>query len=114
MKLTEQAYTKLIEQDLAFINKHLPDSLETDHIKVVLCNSIDMHYSNTISQMQPEWVACSDQLPPSMEHVLCYVNGEVHSRLFSRELIELSNEEFIERCQVTHWMPLPSPPNTAS
>jgi len=44
LTINKEAYTKLIEQDLKVLDKNCKNSLELDHIKLVLCNSIDMHY----------------------------------------------------------------------
>lgn len=44
IKIDKKSYEKLIKEDLEFLNKHCPDSLELDHIKLILCSSIDWHY----------------------------------------------------------------------
>lgn len=44
LKMNKKAYIELIEQDLAFLNKHCPDTPELDHIKLIVCKSIDWHY----------------------------------------------------------------------
>lgn len=44
IKIDKNAYEKLIKEDLDFLNKHCPDSLELDHIKVIICSSIDWYY----------------------------------------------------------------------
>lgn len=44
MKISKEAYEKLIKEDLDFLNKHCPDNLELDHIKLILCSSIDWYY----------------------------------------------------------------------
>ena len=44
IKIDKNAYEKLIKEDLDFLNKHYPDSLEFDHIKLIVCSSIDWHY----------------------------------------------------------------------
>lgn len=41
IKISKEAYKKLIKEDLDFLNKHCPDSLELDHIKAIICGSID-------------------------------------------------------------------------
>jgi len=46
-QLTKEAYTKLIQQDLNFLNKQLnrlEGSLELDHIKLIISTSIDWLY----------------------------------------------------------------------
>lgn len=44
IKISKEAYKKLIKEDLDFLNKHCPDSLELDHIKAIICGSIDWFY----------------------------------------------------------------------
>lgn len=44
IKIDKSAYEKLIKEDLDFLNKHCPNSLELDHIKLIVCSSIDWHY----------------------------------------------------------------------
>lgn len=44
LSINKKAYTELIHQDLEILNKYCKDSPELDHIRLVLCNSIDMHY----------------------------------------------------------------------
>lgn len=44
IKIDKNAYEKLIKEDLDFLNKHCPDSLEFDHIKLIVCSSIDWYY----------------------------------------------------------------------
>ena len=44
IKIDKSAYEKLIKEDLDFLNKHCPDGLELDHIKLIVCSSIDWHY----------------------------------------------------------------------
>ncbi len=43
--MNKKAYTELIEQDLEFLNARFKGvSPEVDHIKLVLCRSIDLYY----------------------------------------------------------------------
>ena len=44
IKIDKNAYEKIIKEDLDFLNKHCPDSLELDHIKLIVCSSIDWYY----------------------------------------------------------------------
>lgn len=44
IKISKEAYEKLIKEDLYFLNEHCPDSLELDHIKVIIFSSIDWYY----------------------------------------------------------------------
>lgn len=40
IKIDKSAYEKLIKEDLDFLNKHCPDGLELDHIKLIVCLSL--------------------------------------------------------------------------
>lgn len=44
IKLNKEHYEKLIKEDLDFLNKHCPDNPELDHIKLIVCSSIDWYY----------------------------------------------------------------------
>lgn len=44
MKLNKKQYEKLIQQDLDFLTKHCPDTPELDHIKLIVCRSVDWYY----------------------------------------------------------------------
>lgn len=44
IKITKCAYTKLIKEDLDWLNKECPAGLEKDHIEAVLRKSIDLLY----------------------------------------------------------------------
>lgn len=51
IKIDKSAYEKLIKEDLDFLNKHCPDSLELDHIKLIVCSSIDWIYPKKTKNM---------------------------------------------------------------
>lgn len=51
IKISKEAYEKLIKEDLDFLNEHCPDSLELDHIKVIICSSIDWYYPEKTKSM---------------------------------------------------------------
>ena len=36
IKMSKEAYEKLIKEDLDYLNEHCPDSLELDHIKLIV------------------------------------------------------------------------------
>ena len=54
LKITKQEYSKLINEDLEILRQYLPDSPEHDHIRLVLCNSIDMHYPSESNKPKSE------------------------------------------------------------
>ena len=51
IKIDKSAYEKLIKEVLDFLNKHCPNSLELDHIKLIVCSSIDWHYPEKTKSM---------------------------------------------------------------
>lgn len=51
IKISKDAYKKLIKEDLDFLNEHCPDSPELDHIKLIVCSSIDWHYPENTKSM---------------------------------------------------------------
>lgn len=44
IKISKEAYEKLIKEDLGFLDKHCPKSLELDHIKAIIRSSIVWYY----------------------------------------------------------------------
>lgn len=60
LKISKKHYTELIQEDLDYLNNNLPDgSVELDHIKAVLCLSIDWLYpeqntSKEFNDFEPE------------------------------------------------------------
>ncbi len=52
IKISKEAYEKLIKEDLYFLNEHCPDSLELDHIKVIIFSSIDWYYPDIRTLVQ--------------------------------------------------------------
>lgn len=62
-----------------------------------------------------EWISVNDGLPEPFISVLCYMPGEqpfptVHEGFVSNNGIWHSNYFNREPGEVTHWMPLPQPP----
>jgi exoribonuclease II len=54
-KLNKRAYMQLIEEDLAYLNLHCEEgSLEKDHIRCVLCSSIDWYYPKQLKESKVE------------------------------------------------------------
>lgn len=43
-KLTQSSYEQLIKEDLAELDKYMPDSLERNHIELILKNSVNFYY----------------------------------------------------------------------
>lgn len=54
IKIDKKRYEKLIKEDLDFLSEHCPDSLELDHIRLIVCSSIDWYYpdKNTCSALE--------------------------------------------------------------
>jgi len=63
-------------------------------------------------QFKPKWISVEDDLPELATFVICHKkNGLVLGLYYSADR-EFRYAEQIQRNQVTHWMPLPEPPNT--
>ena len=65
--LNKDAYKQLIQQDLDFLNKHCPDTPELDHIKLLVCKSIDDLYPEKeikICESHSECCFAQDDLEP--------------------------------------------------
>lgn len=48
LKVSKKSYMQLIEEDLDFLNKHCPQGPELDHVKIIICKSIDYYYPDEI------------------------------------------------------------------
>ena len=44
IQISKEAYEKLIKEDLDFLDKHCPESLELDYIKAIIRSSIAWYY----------------------------------------------------------------------
>jgi hypothetical protein len=53
LQLNKEAYTKLIKEDIAYLDIYAKDALERDHIKQVLLDSITLIYDRHI--VDKEW-----------------------------------------------------------
>ena len=63
-----------------------------------------------------EWISIQDRLPDDMQEVIVYsVDGGVESGVYYSEgcfdYYDVSNRSIL--VNVTHWMPLPNPPQDA-
>jgi len=76
------------------------------------CTTIGVAGSNTI-YVQPDWISVEDRLPTPYENVLVYAkNGVYGGNPIDIEFIFPEgnwNDQGIF-CTITHWMPLPKPP----
>lgn len=69
--------------------------------KIIRVNPVKPTMDNT-------WIPCSERLPEHSVRCLCYCNGEVRVLKYWR-----TQQEFQyggRKRNVTHWMPLPEPP----
>lgn len=83
-----------------------------------VCDSFEGSHAKDCEFFKPEqeWISVKDRLPEPGERVIA-TNGaivlEMHRRLFNQEMCwaryGIKLEDFYE--PVTHWMPLPQPPN---
>jgi nucleoside diphosphate kinase len=87
LSINKKAYTELIEQDLKLLNKNCKDSPELDHIRLVLCNSIDMHYPERKSAHDVYTTAKEQNLSDQQFKELLVKEGIVVKKLLSRTKI---------------------------
>lgn len=78
MTLNKSAYVKLIEEDLEYLNKNCKDgNLELDHIKAVLCKSIDLLYPEHPSDGMEHPITIKKEYPYCKLCDLDGVEGEI-------------------------------------
>ena len=93
-----------------------PDSRYT-----ILREALDMAISALRQQEHPQWISVKDRLPDYMGEVLVIVSGKPHENITLDGAYEIAEydpvegwilEMWPEWCSgvVTHWMPLPEPP----
>ncbi len=85
MKINKSAYEKLVQDDIAAINKHIPDGVIKDHIKLIICDSIDFYYQNgkdkgAESEAESNWVSVEDRYPNENEEVIVYFEYKFEGR----------------------------------
>lgn len=62
--------------------------------------------SKCVSAKRNEWISVKDRLPEKDEYVLCFCNiGDGFQAIF-----HYGKERKFNGTAVTHWMPLPKPP----
>ena len=83
--------------------------------------ALDMAISALRQQEHPQWISVKDRLPDYMGEVLVIVSGKPHENITLDGAYEIAEydpvegwilEMWPEWCSgvVTHWMPLPEPP----
>ena len=105
-----------IEEAIEAIKCNWPDSRYT-----ILREALDMAISAIRQQEHPQWISVKDRLPDYMGEVLVIVSGKPHENITLDGAYEIAEydpvegwilEMWPEWCSgvVTHWMPLPEPP----
>ena len=82
----------------------LPSNTEDFHLNMFVTNLLS--HGVTVQ----EWISVDDRLPKNSDNVLvCHNNGLVTTNAWLGANWWFKNE----RNQITHWMPLPEPPEAA-
>ena len=109
-----------IEEAIEILRKNRPTS-DTRPCGMELCDSVDMAISALRQREHPQWISVKDRLPDYMGEVLVIVSGKPHENITLDGAYEIAEydpvegwilEMWPEWCSgvVTHWMPLPEPP----
>ena len=104
------------EEAIEAIKCNWPDSRYT-----ILREALDMAISALRQREHPQWISVKDRLPDYMGEVLVIVSGKPHENITLDGAYEIAEydpvegwilEMWPEWCSgvVTHWMPLPEPP----
>ena len=100
------------------------ESIELGGNAVSVCRfweALDMAISALRQQEHPQWISVKDRLPDYMGEVLVIVSGKPHENITLDGAYEIAEydpvegwilEMWPEWCSgvVTHWMPMPEPP----
>lgn len=70
-KLTRSAYEDLIEQDVARVEKEMPDSLERNHVIGVLRHSVEHYYPSDCGEAAPSPSTLEQAKDVAMKATLC-------------------------------------------
>lgn len=87
--------------------KKILSSMLTDNAAECACNLVDCVFPADVEPVH-RWIPCSERMPEHSGRYLCYCNGEVRILKYWR-----TQQEFQyggRKRNVTHWMPLPEPP----
>ena len=105
-----------IEEAIEAIKYNWPDSRYT-----ILREALDMAISALRQREHPQWISVKDRLPDYMGEVLVIVSGKPHENITLDGAYEIAEYNPVEGWilemwpewgsgVVTHWMPLPEPP----
>ena len=117
------------EEDIECLSERVSIGGTGEHICMVvfgvntdtLDEAFDMAISALRQQEHPQWISVKDRLPDYMGEVLVIVSGKPHENITLDGAYEIAEydpvegwilEMWPEWCSgvVTHWMPLPEPP----
>lgn len=82
MRLTRSAYVQTIEEDVAWLRKSSPSSLERDHIVMVLRMSVDHEYGSapdqkTLRGLVEAWIAADEHAAREWMKVSQAINADL-------------------------------------
>ena len=97
MKLTRAVYADLIIQDIAQLMRHMPDTLERQHIEDVLNNSIECYYGDN-SRADRITLILDKREPELLERIEFEVNANKECNARIKEL-EAELEQCLDCCK---------------
>lgn len=89
-----------------------PDAPECGEFDAVVVYEIDIMPTIDPESLRPtaHWISVKDRLPEKDEYVLCFCNiGDGFQAIF-----HYGKERKFDGTAVTHWMPLPEPPEVTT
>ena len=100
----------ITDEELVKIAEEAADAIEELSREI----DIDNAAMTAMDAAMPRWISVAERLPEANGYYLTYVESALFPNSYYFNMIKFIDGEFIEdHCvihRVTHWMPLPEPP----
>jgi hypothetical protein len=109
--MSEQEKQKQIEEmakDICCVKQNCNDICHPTNSCRALKYAVRLYEAGYRKQ---EWISVEDRLPKKHETVLVFINVGKY-RFISTDFLCSSGKWYDQGTDVTHWIPLPKPPNT--
>lgn len=92
------------------ISEHLPFKSNTPVGARVLDALVAVHQVKPYKDVCGKWISVKDRLPKPQTEVLAFMRGIMYLAWYDNEIGGWASNEWGLLDAVTHWMPLPTPP----